>query len=565
MPYLNGNIYVITTIAVIGGALFGFDIASMSAIVGTQQYKCFFNQGGVDSDGKCAGPTSSTQGGISASMPGGSFLGALSSGIITDTFGRRRAIQIGAVIWCIGSVITCASFSIGQLVVGRFINGISVGICSAQVPVYVAELAQPSKRGTVVGAQQWAITWGILIMFYISYGSSFLSGSAAWRLPWGLQMIPAIFLFVALFYLPESPRWLARKGRWDECHSTLALVHAKGNLHDPFVQTELAEIRAMCDFEEHNKDASYLDLFKPGMINRTHIGIFTQVWSQLTGMNVMMLYITYVFGMAGLSGNANLVASSIQYVINVVMTIFALLFIDRWGRRTPLLIGSTLMMTFMFANAGIMKIYGKPAPPGGVDSVAEESWDLSGSQAAAKAVIACTYLFVASYAPTWGPVSWIYPPELFPLHLRGKAVAVTTSSNWIFNFALSYFVPPAFENIKWKVYLLFGVFCAAMTVHVYFFFPETAGKTLEDVDGMFVRGEKAWETRVQYRDIRLVERGEADKGGDIRRPQTLAQGVLGAPVSEDEHDGSVAGEAERPGGDEGMAITDLGTIRSAGV
>jgi sugar porter (SP) family MFS transporter len=402
-------------------------------------------------------------------------------------------------------------------------------------------------------------------MFYISYGSSFLSGPAAWRLPWGLQMIPAIFLFVALFYLPESPRWLAKKRRWDECHSTLALVHAKGNLHDPFVQTELAEIRAMCDFEEHNKDASYLDLFKPGMINRTHIGIFTQVWSQLTGMNVMMLYITYVFGMAGLSGNANLVASSIQYVINVVMTIFALLFIDRWGRRTPLLIGSTLMMTFMFANAGIMKIYGKPAPPGGVDSVAEESWDLSGSQAAAKAVIACTYLFVASYAPTWGPVSWIYPPELFPLHLRGKAVAVTTSSNWIFNFALSYFVPPAFENIKWKVYLLFGVFCAAMTVHVYFFFPETAGKTLEDVDGMFVRGEKAWETRVQYRDIRLVERGEADKGGDIRRPQTLAQGVLGAPVSEDEHDGSVAGEAERPGGDEGVAITDLGTIRSAGV
>ena len=191
-----------------------------------------------------------------------------------------------------------------------------------------------------------------------------------------------------------------------------------------------------------------------------------------SGMNVMMLYITYVFGMAGLSGNANLVASSIQYVINVFMTIFALIFIDRWGRRWPLIIGSTLMMTWMFANAGIMASYGQPAPPGGVNNVPEESWDLSGAKAAARGVIACTYLFVASFAPTWGPVSWIYPPELFPLRLRGKAVSVTTASNWIFNFSLSYFVPPAFENIKWKTYILFGVFCAAMTIHVFFCFPE---------------------------------------------------------------------------------------------
>ena len=218
--------------------------------------------------------------------------------------------------------------------------------------------------------------------------------------------------------------------------------------------------------------------------------------------------------MAGLSGDANLIASSIQYVINVVMTVFALIFIDRWGRRGPLLIGSTLMMTFMFANAGIMKSYGKPAPPGGVNNVPEESWDLSAVPHAAKGVIACTYLFVASYAPTWGPVSWIYPPELYPLRLRGKAVALSTSSNWAFNFALSYFVPPAFENIKWKTYILFGVFCCAMTIHVFFFFPETAGKTLEEVESMFMSDVKAWNTRVQYMHVRKMERGDitAEKG-----------------------------------------------------
>lgn len=150
-----------------------------------------------------------------------------------------------------------------------------------------------------------------------------------------------------------------------------------------------------------------------------------------------MYYITYLFGMAGLKGNNNLVASSIQYVINVFMTIFALIFVDRWGRRLPLLVGAFFMALWLFINAGLMAHFGHRAPPGGVNNVPEESWEISGP--ASKAVIACTYLFVASFAPTWGPVSWIYPPELFPLRVRGKAVALCTAANWIMNFALSKF------------------------------------------------------------------------------------------------------------------------------
>jgi len=216
--------------------------------------------------------------------------------------------------------------------------------------------------------------------------------------------------------------------------------------------------------------------------------------------------------MTGLTGSANLIASSIQYVINVFMTIFALLFIDRWGRRWPLLIGATLMSVWMYANAGLMASYGRAAPPGGVDNVPEESWQISGPPS--RAVIACTYLFVASYAPTWGPVSWIYPPELFPLRVRGKAVALCTSANWIFNFALSYFVPPAFVNIQWKVYVIFGVFLTTMTLHVFFFFPETAGKTLEDVESMFLSGVKPWNTHVEFHKIADMERGNSIDVGE---------------------------------------------------
>ena len=342
-------------------------------------------------------------------------------------------------------------------------------------------------------------------------------------------MLPAVILALGIVFLPESPRWLARKDRWEEAHAVLTLVHGKGDPDSPFVSLEMAEIKQMIEFERQNADVSITELFKPRMINRLHIGVFTQIWSQLTGMNVMMYCtstpalspqisqpttntlpdITYVFGMAGLSGDINLIASSIQYIINVLMTIPALIYMDRWGRRPMFVAGAILMMIWMFANAGLMATYGSPAPEGGLNHIAEQSWQITGPPA--YAVIACTYLFVASYAPTWGPASWVYPPEIFPLRVRGKAVALTTSSNWIFNFALSYFVPPAFVNIQWKVYIVFGVFCAAMAVHTFFLFPETAGKTLEDIEEMFLVGTPAWKTKVDFSSSRRAERGEVDE------------------------------------------------------
>jgi hypothetical protein len=148
-------------------------------------------------------------------------------------------------------------------------------------------------------------------MFYISYGCSYVKGTAAFRIPWGLQMLPAMFLFVALLFLPESPRWLAKKDRWEDAVNVLALgmsslptdmrtsltvsVHASGDPNSPFVHKEMSEIREVVEFERANADVTYMELLKPKMINRTHIGVFTQIWSQLTGMNVTMYYITYIF------------------------------------------------------------------------------------------------------------------------------------------------------------------------------------------------------------------------------------------------------------------------------
>ena len=376
----------------------------MSAILPGQPYRCYFNQTGIKS-GNCGGPEALTQGGITAAMPAGSWFGALVSGILTDRVGRKKAIMIGCAIWIVGSIISAAAQNIAMLSVGRCINGICVGIASAQVPVYISELSPPSKRGRMVGAQQWAITWGILIMFYLSYGCSFINSNAAFRIPWALQIIPSVVLAIGLLFTPESPRWLARKERWEECHSVVTLVHGKGDPKARIVEYEMKEIREMVEFEKANADVSFLELLKPRMLNRTHIGLFTQIWSQLTGMNVMMYYISYVFLMAGKTEDALLLSSSIQYIINVFMTVPALIYVDRWGRRPTLLVGGLLMATWMFANAGILSINGEPAPPGGFQGTAEASYVVSGP--ASNALIACTYLFVASYAPTWGPVSWI--------------------------------------------------------------------------------------------------------------------------------------------------------------
>lgn len=206
---------------------------------------------------------------------------------------HRRPCYQRSISWCKYSLIAEVSL----------IN--DEKICSAQVPVYISELAPPSKRGRLVGSQQWAITWGIsklhipsyattsfmlsfcrsfaefviriVIMFYISYGCSYIHGTAAFRIPWGLQMIPAILLFIGLMFLPESPRWLAKNDRWEESLDVLVLCHGQGDPNSVYVTHEMQEIKESIEFDNQNSDVSWKELFNKTMLNRLHIGIFTQV------------------------------------------------------------------------------------------------------------------------------------------------------------------------------------------------------------------------------------------------------------------------------------------------
>ncbi|KAF4555617.1 Sugar (and other) transporter-like protein 35 [Elsinoe fawcettii] len=485
--YRFTNIYVLAAFGTIGGALFGFDVSSMSAWIGAEQYTTYYNS-----------PDSTLQGGITASMSAGSFVGALAAGFVSDHLGRRWALAIACMIWIVGAIIQSSSQNVAMLIAGRVISGLAVGITSSQVCVYLAELAPGKIRGRIVGLQQWAIEWGILIMFLISYGCTFVAGPSAFRIAWGIQAVPGAILLAALPFFPESPRWLAQRERWEEAEQVLADLHAKGNRDDPLVRAEMLEgkcipphLREAFEISRMQKDTTVLGLFGPKVWKRTLAGTTVQMWQQLLGGNVAMYYIVYVFQMAGLSGNVNLYSSAIQYVIFLVTTGLILPFIDRIPRRLLLLTGSILCMIIHFAVAGTMASYGRP-----VDNIGGNynlKWELSQGNPA-RAVIAIVYIFVGIYGFTWAPIGWIYASEVFPLKWRAKGVGLAAAVNWAFNFALAFFVAPAFTNIQWRTYIIFGVFCFAMTIHIFFTYPETAGKTLEEIDAIFDANIPPWKS-----------------------------------------------------------------------
>lgn len=366
-----------------------------------------------------------------------------------------------------------------MLVVGRVIAGVCVGIASSICPVYQAEIAPKEIRGRVVSLQQWAITWGILIQYFIQYGASWVGGgpdnpnqpTSAFRIPWGVQIIPAVILFFGMFFLPRSPRWLASKDRWEEAVRVLANVHGGGDVNHPKVLAEYKEIEEALRFEKEEAISSYKQLVEPRMLKRVLLGMSIQMWSQLCGMNIMMYYVVCksflnattepsnrdVDIMEGANIASPLLTASIQYVLNVALTLPAIICLDRVGRRPAMLIGSFLMMTCLFIVGALQASYGEPNV--GLlksKSNSDISWIIPNNKPVSKAIVAFTYLFVCTFATTWGPTSWTYPSEIFPTKIRAKAVSLATASNWFWNCILAFAVPP----LLWNMYVSFSPYLA---------------------------------------------------------------------------------------------------------
>ncbi|KAJ2195433.1 high affinity glucose transporter, partial [Coemansia sp. RSA 522] len=310
--------------------MFGYDTGVLASILEFDKWKSYFHH-----------PGSIGVGVIVSALTAGCFVGSLIAGRIADKYSRKRTIMIACVVFSLGAAIQCGSINRAMLIVGRFISGLGVGVLSMTVPMFQSELAPPAIRGRLVSFQQWAITWGIVVSYWVDYGLHFVQSDVAWRVPIGIQIVPAAVLFVAMFFMPYSPRWLVNHGLVDEAHVVLAKLRAMGDLNAPDVVTELEEIKESVQVDGVTAVRSYTELFHVPIRRRVLIGIAVHALSQLSGINVTLYFAPTIFKQSGLTGkNASLLAQGLSGVVNCLFTIPAILWIDRWGRRKTLMFGS---------------------------------------------------------------------------------------------------------------------------------------------------------------------------------------------------------------------------------
>ncbi|EXJ92753.1 hypothetical protein A1O3_01305 [Capronia epimyces CBS 606.96] len=515
------NTYFVAFIATVGGMLFGFDISSMSAIIGTKQYNDYFNK-----------PAGVTQGAIGSALAAGSVVGSIIAGPVSNKIGRRDSVMFAALWWLVGTAVQAGTSGIGSLIAGRVLNGVCVGITSSQVPVYLAEISRKEKRGAIIVIQQLAIEWGILIMYFIGYGCSFIPGSASFRTAWGIQFVPCVFLMCGLPFLPRSPRWLAKVDRVDEAIRTLANIQANGNVNDPLVVAEWEEITETLA-AERAAAKGWRKFVVNGMWKRTLAGFTVQMWQQNSGANCITYYVVYIFMMAGLTGNINLVASGVQYALFIIFTTIMFFYIDRVGRRPLLIYGALAMGACHFVVGGILSA-GQNVP-GGVGGNPNVVIRVEGAKA--NTVIAFCYLLIIVYALTLAPVAWVYAAEVWSLETRATGMGISALGNWLFNFALGLYIPPGFQNIKYGMFITFGCMCVLAAVQFYFTYPETCNKSLEEIEEMFSpTGPKPWHTKPgQSRLDRLVDvaREKQYTVEDIRQKSVSAQQGTHVEIAED--------------------------------
>lgn len=366
---------------------------------------------------------------------------------------------------------------------GRFVAGLGVGSLSMSVPLYLSELAPKEIRGRLISLQQLTITIGLMVAFWVNVGTESLTTDAAWRIPLGIQMAPAAVLFVGTIFLPFSPRWLVNKGRNAEALTVLAKLHANGDETNPSVVAEYEEIVAQVEHERTVSVSSYFELFKGTLLRRLILGILIQVFQQFTGINSIMYYAPVIFQQAGVPGrSAALIASGVNGVLNVLSTIPAILYLDRLGRRFVLISGALVMGTAMLLCGIVMaatgRVYENP-------KTHQMEVDMSGNMHASYFCIVMVYFFVAGFAYSWGPCGWVYPAEIYPLSIRAKGTSLTTAANWLMNFIISLFVPVMLTTITWGTYIFFGCCCMVMATCVFLFYPETKGRSLEEMDLVF--------------------------------------------------------------------------------
>ncbi|KIJ70212.1 hypothetical protein HYDPIDRAFT_77073 [Hydnomerulius pinastri MD-312] len=454
-----------------GFTLFGYDQGVMSALLTAGQFEKVFPQVVVDS----SHPNHATlQSFVVAIYEIGCLIGALSNLWVGDLLGRRRTIVVGGCIMIIGAILQTTSYSYAQLVVARIVTGLGNGLNTSTVPSYHAECSPAARRGSLIMIEGSLITFGIMISYWAS------GSSAQWRVPIALQIILALIMIFGIGFLPESPRWLVKHGRNAEAVAVIAALEDKP-FTDSEVQRTYHAIREAVEIEngfsgpEDLGDATHKsrprsqlrELFTGGRsqnFRRASLGVINQCFQQITGINLITYYATILFQRLGLSDVTSRVIAAANGTEYFLASLIAIFLIDRVGRRKLMLFGAVGQCLTMVLLAVLGSVKG------------------GGAQVVSSVLL---FVFNSFFAVGWLGMTWLYPAEIVGLRIRAPANALSTASNWIFNFMVVMVTGPSFNNISWGTYIVFAALNAFIVPIVYFFFPETAGRSLEDMDVIF--------------------------------------------------------------------------------
>ena len=385
----------------------------------------------------------------------GAAVGALVGGRLADLYGRRTLLIVTAVIFAVGAMVCAAASSPGILIFGRIIVGLGIGLSSGTVPVYISEVSPPDARGWTVSLFQLAITLGILLAYLVDYAFAAIQG---WRWMFGLAVLPAAIFALGMIYLPESPRWLARRGQHDAARNILSRI--RGNA---WVDSELQEIESSLAHGEER--GNWRDLFMPGLRPALIVGIGLAIFQQVTGINTVIYYAPMIIQSAGISSASGAILATAGIgIVNVLMTIVAMRLIDRIGRRPLLLAGIAGMVVTLFVLGWAFR---------------------SASAAGALAWIAVVSImvYVASFAISLGPIFWLLISEIYPLKVRSSTEGLAATFNWGSNLVVTLTFLTLLQFIgTTRTFWLYGALAIAAWFFSYFLVPETKGHTLEQIE-----------------------------------------------------------------------------------
>ncbi|KAF3916659.1 hypothetical protein ABW20_dc0104919 [Dactylellina cionopaga] len=448
-----------TVFLAIGGFLFGYDSGIITSTISQPHFIDYFNT-----------PSNTVTGGIVSAFQGGAILGTIWNMLFADKLGRKKTILFGSIISCLGCALQAGAVNMAMLIIGRFIAGAAVGILTSTIPMYAAELSEAKHRGALSGLLQWFLSWGFLVAQWLGYGASFVNNHFQWRFPLAFQIVPGLILISGIWFLTESPRWLMEKDRHDEARTVLRKLRGDGTddgTNNEKIELEYREIRDVIAADRAAGNTSWTKILtKPSWRKRLILGCGVQAFGPLSGINVINYYGPQIYKILDIQNQTALMIIGISGALSIVYCTIGLLLLDRFGRVKPLIISAIGLAAALVVNAA-----------------QAQHLDPS-NRAQARSMVAMNFVFSLFYTPL-GIISWVYPAEIFPVEVRALGNAITTFTNWTLNLIFAQFSPTALTNIGFRYFYVFFVFNLIAALSYILFYPETKGKTLEQMDELF--------------------------------------------------------------------------------